>query len=149
MRKTTTNCSHNTLIPDWDSKQSSLGQKSRAFYIRLFDLLLIICFHVGILLGLFFDPEDGGDMFFQNVFRRTTWSSIPSTEIHSSVIFRTNLNSRWLRDFYFRYRQTINTNNCTYFCIVTIHSSFFTHEFWNLPLDKYTTEKYLNDLKYN
>jgi hypothetical protein len=23
--------------------------------------------HVGFLLGLFFDPEDGGDMFLQNV----------------------------------------------------------------------------------
>jgi hypothetical protein len=25
------------------------------------------CFHAGFLLGLFFDPEGGGDMFFQNV----------------------------------------------------------------------------------
>jgi hypothetical protein len=25
------------------------------------------CFHAGFLLGLFFDPEDGGDIFFQNV----------------------------------------------------------------------------------
>jgi hypothetical protein len=24
-------------------------------------------FHAGFLLVLFFDPEDGGDMFFQNV----------------------------------------------------------------------------------
>jgi hypothetical protein len=24
-------------------------------------------FHDGFLLGLFFDPEDGGDMFLQNV----------------------------------------------------------------------------------
>jgi hypothetical protein len=25
------------------------------------------CFHAGFLLGLFFNPEDGGDMFLQNV----------------------------------------------------------------------------------
>jgi hypothetical protein len=26
-----------------------------------------ICFYAGFLLGLFFDPEDGGDMFLRNV----------------------------------------------------------------------------------
>jgi hypothetical protein len=25
------------------------------------------CFHAGFLLGLFFDPEDGVDMFLRNV----------------------------------------------------------------------------------
>jgi hypothetical protein len=25
------------------------------------------CFHPGFLLGLFFGPEDGGDMFLRNV----------------------------------------------------------------------------------
>jgi hypothetical protein len=25
--------------------------------------LLATCFHAGFLLGLFFNPEDGGDMF--------------------------------------------------------------------------------------
>jgi hypothetical protein len=25
------------------------------------------CFHTDFLLGLFLDPEDGGDMFLQNV----------------------------------------------------------------------------------
>jgi hypothetical protein len=30
------------------------------------------CFHAGILLCLFFDPEDGGDMFLRNVGRLST-----------------------------------------------------------------------------
>jgi hypothetical protein len=30
-------------------------------------LLLATCFDAGFLLGLFFGPEDGGDMFLQNV----------------------------------------------------------------------------------
>jgi hypothetical protein len=29
--------------------------------------LLSTCFHVGPLLGLFFDPEDGSNMFLRNV----------------------------------------------------------------------------------
>jgi hypothetical protein len=29
--------------------------------------LLATCFHAGFLLGLFFDPEDGNDIFLQNV----------------------------------------------------------------------------------
>jgi hypothetical protein len=29
--------------------------------------VLATCFHAGFLLGLFFNPEDGGDMFFRNV----------------------------------------------------------------------------------
>jgi hypothetical protein len=30
-------------------------------------ILLDACFHSGFLLGLSFEPEDGGDMFLQNV----------------------------------------------------------------------------------
>jgi hypothetical protein len=29
--------------------------------------MLATCFHAGFFLGLFFDPEDGGDMFLRNV----------------------------------------------------------------------------------
>jgi hypothetical protein len=29
--------------------------------------LIAICFHAGFLLGLFFDSEDGGDMFLQKI----------------------------------------------------------------------------------
>jgi hypothetical protein len=29
--------------------------------------LLVTCFHVGIFLVLFFNPEDEGDMFLRNV----------------------------------------------------------------------------------
>jgi hypothetical protein len=31
------------------------------------DALLATCFHVGFLLNLFLNPEDGGDMFLRDV----------------------------------------------------------------------------------
>jgi hypothetical protein len=34
---------------------------------RNMSLKLTTCFHVGVLVGLFFDPKYGGDMFLQNV----------------------------------------------------------------------------------
>jgi hypothetical protein len=30
-------------------------------------VVLATCFHAGFLFGLFFDPEDGGNMFLQSV----------------------------------------------------------------------------------
>jgi hypothetical protein len=33
----------------------------------LLKALLATCFDAGFLLGLFFDPEDGGDIFLRNV----------------------------------------------------------------------------------
>jgi hypothetical protein len=35
--------------------------------VMKFQVLLASCFHAGFLLGLFFDPEDRGNMFLQNV----------------------------------------------------------------------------------
>jgi hypothetical protein len=37
--------------------------KSSVFW----DITLAICYQAGFLLGLFFDPEDEGDMFLRNV----------------------------------------------------------------------------------
>jgi hypothetical protein len=44
------------------------GRKiSRARNERESRALFAACFHAGFLLGLFFGPEDGGDMLFRNV----------------------------------------------------------------------------------
>jgi hypothetical protein len=78
----------NTDNPDQGLSQSliqtvhlKLGHDHFIFYI-VFDSLFVamqspnavlpelpaaICFHSGFLLGLFFDPEDGSDMFLRNV----------------------------------------------------------------------------------
>jgi hypothetical protein len=43
----------------WDMTPCSLLNVDRA--------QIATCFHAGFLLGLFFDPEDEGDMFLRNV----------------------------------------------------------------------------------
>jgi hypothetical protein len=44
---------------------TAVGMKSTIFWdIRV---CFATCFHAGFLLGLFFDPEDGGNMFLRNV----------------------------------------------------------------------------------
>jgi hypothetical protein len=37
------------------------------FHLQGYNALLATCFHSGFLVGLFFGPEDGGDMFFRNI----------------------------------------------------------------------------------
>jgi hypothetical protein len=49
--------------------------------------LLATHFHTGFLLGLFFDPEDGGDMFLQNVSRLST---------DYAALYPRRQNSSWL-----------------------------------------------------
>jgi hypothetical protein len=47
---------NNISLPSLESKNKP-NKKSSAFYLL----------HAGFLLGLLFDPENGGDMFLRNV----------------------------------------------------------------------------------
>jgi hypothetical protein len=59
-----------------------------------------LCFHAGFLLGLFFDPEDRGDMFLRNVgwlstdytalYHRIWYSSIWVLFVLKPISFRNN-----------------------------------------------------------
>jgi hypothetical protein len=55
--------------------------------------LLATCFHTGFLLGLFFYPEDGGDMFLRNVgWLSTDYTTLNPRKWYSSYIFLFVLN---------------------------------------------------------
>jgi hypothetical protein len=50
----------------WDITPCSLMKVNRRFGGTCRRVPLATCVHAGFLLGLFFDHEDGGDMFLRN-----------------------------------------------------------------------------------
>jgi hypothetical protein len=57
----------------WEIKQSNPLKANRRFgehvasIFRVAEHLLAACFHAVIFFGLFFDHEEGGDMFLRNI----------------------------------------------------------------------------------
>jgi hypothetical protein len=51
----------------WDITPCSLFKVSRLFGGTSFFCRLSLLIHADFLLGLFFEPEDGGDLFLRNV----------------------------------------------------------------------------------
>jgi hypothetical protein len=63
-------------------------------------MLRLLRFHADVLLGLFFDPEDGGDIFFRNV----GWLSMDYTALYPRRKYSSRINlvlnvSFWLTRF--------------------------------------------------
>jgi hypothetical protein len=61
---------------------TDVSEEHTAFIFRVKEYeqaLLATCFHPGFLLGLFFDLEDGGDMFLRNI----GWHSTDYTASYS------------------------------------------------------------------
>jgi hypothetical protein len=51
--------------------------------------LFAACFHAGFLLGLFFDPEDGSNMFFPK--RRLTFNGLRGVIFREKELFTITL----------------------------------------------------------
>jgi hypothetical protein len=72
----------------WDITPCSPLIDSRHFGGTYCRALLSTCSHIGILLSLFFNPEDGGSMFLRNVidFQQATQRYIPEDNTLSKFI---------------------------------------------------------------
>jgi hypothetical protein len=53
------------ITPCISSKANQLFGETCRFHFQ--GDLLATCFHAGFVLGLFFDPENGGDIFLRNI----------------------------------------------------------------------------------